>query len=148
MKTNDNETRYMIVASCDPYHARFYYPKGAKVLRRDGATPVQWVQDDDFGYGYTKDQALRMLERFASDEAKGQTFYYDAESKDNTQWPVPIFDENGYIIGNDAEAAKDWYEGPGWYNCNQTLIYLKGREYYSYDVMSYSIEEMMEEGDD
>ena len=39
---------YRIVAKCDPYNAKKHY-HGEKVIRMDGATPVEWIYDDREG---------------------------------------------------------------------------------------------------
>lgn len=52
--------KYIITKSTDAYHASRMAVKGA-VLKRDGATPVKWIYDDNYGFGYTLNEARRML---------------------------------------------------------------------------------------
>lgn len=60
----------MIVCKTDPYHAsRTTRHRGCRILRMDGATPVEWVHDDDYGYGLTLDMARHILHLYASEDS-------------------------------------------------------------------------------
>ncbi len=54
--------KYRITCKTDLYHAsRCAKHKGRKILERDGATPVKWVYDDNFGLGYTLKEVRKAL---------------------------------------------------------------------------------------
>ena len=50
---------YRIIAKCDPYNAMKHY-HGEKVIRRDGATPVEWIQDNHEGMTLNEANAVLM----------------------------------------------------------------------------------------
>lgn len=60
------EKTYRIVAKCDPYNAKKHY-HGEKVIRRDGATPVEWIHDNH--EGMTLEAANAVLLDFARETA-------------------------------------------------------------------------------
>jgi hypothetical protein len=51
------QNTYRIVASCDPYNAKKHY-HGEKVIRWNGATPVEWIHDDRTGLSLKEANAL------------------------------------------------------------------------------------------
>ena len=110
---------YMVVASCDPYNAKFHY-NGEKVLEYDGATPIEWVIDDGYGRGLTLHEALNALERIAS-LTETLSFYEDSSFE-----------------GGDFPS---WYKGAGYYMDGYDY-YLLGDRSFNYDTMYYSIEPM------
>lgn len=57
---------YRIVAKCDPYNAKKHY-HGEKVVRYDGATPVEWIHDNH--EGMTLEAANAVLLDFARETA-------------------------------------------------------------------------------
>ena len=59
---------YRVVASCDPYNARKHY-HGEAVVRREGATPVEWVVRS----GLTRERANDVIFRFVR-ESCGRYF--------------------------------------------------------------------------
>lgn len=64
---------YIITKSTDAYHASRCSHEG-RTIRKDGATPVEWVYDDNYGRGYNLNEARRELNniykerRYAGDE--------------------------------------------------------------------------------
>lgn len=56
------QNTYRIIASCDPYNAKSHY-HGEKVIRRDGATPVEWIHDNR--EGMTLEDANAVLLQYA-----------------------------------------------------------------------------------
>lgn len=138
---NENTTKMMVVAYCDPYNARFHH-HDQRVLAYDGATPVKWVMDDDYGCGISLERALCILERYASEDGYD---YYDEASLE--AW-VQDFKE-AYEYENDKPYEGDvdtsWYEGRGYYDEGMGCVYLCGDHYYRHDTMSYSIEDFVSE---
>ncbi len=55
---------WRIGALTDPHHSHLHY-HGGEVLRYDGATPVEWVHDDNNGNGYTRQEAMALLAGWA-----------------------------------------------------------------------------------
>lgn len=65
--------KYRITCKTDPYHASStgkYY--GCEILERNWRTPVKWVHDDNFGMGYTLEEARRALMHLAREDAATQ----------------------------------------------------------------------------
>lgn len=61
--------KYMITCATDPYHASHCSRhRGQKILKYDGPTPIKWVHDDGYGYGYTLDEARKILMQYARDD--------------------------------------------------------------------------------
>lgn len=54
------EKTYIITKATDAYHASRCV-RGGRVLRWDGGTPVEWVHDDNFGRGFTLEEARKEL---------------------------------------------------------------------------------------
>lgn len=136
MKTHKN---YMITASCNPYHARFHY-HGQKVLKRDGATPVEWVADDNFSEGFSEDEALERLWEmaFAETERYGNLCHEDDASFE--EW-VSFLMEDQELTRAEAVNVLSWYKGEGiYYSETNEPMMLKGKDSYSYDTMTYRIE--------
>lgn len=138
----ENTTMKMVVASCDPYNARFHH-HNQRVLKYDGVTPISWVADDDYGYGLSLDKALCILERYARED--GYDYYDEAQVE---AW-VQDFKES-YEYENDKPFEGDvdtsWYKGRGYYDSeNLYCVYSCGDEYYRHDTMSYSIEDFVAE---
>jgi len=57
---------YVITMYCDPYNAsrKYAFTHSHQVIRRDGATPVEVVRDDNFGLGYTLEEARKVLDGY------------------------------------------------------------------------------------
>lgn len=118
---------FMIVAKCDPYHAKFHW-HGEKVLKYDGATPVWWVHKD----GLTKEEALEEFRGWALEEG----FDWDEDS-------IAVFCGDEGITPEQFEKDNPWYVGPGFYDGgNNELLYAYGDEVYHDDDMTYVIKEM------
>ncbi len=62
----DMKKTYRIVAKCVPYNAKMHH-HGEKVIRRDGATPVEWLHDDR--EGLTLKEANALLLDYAKETA-------------------------------------------------------------------------------
>lgn len=127
-----SDRNHFIVARCDPYHARFHY-NGQKVLKYDGATPVEWIQDDDFGDGYTIEKAKEAIWKLALDSCDDN---WNHENDDSiADFKAQILEDHG------EDVEMDWYKGEGVYENNYPVI-LKGETSFQDDVMSYSVESM------
>lgn len=62
--------KYRITCSTDPYHAsRTAKPRGCEVLLKFGPTPVKWVHDDNYGYGFTLNAARAKLMSYAKEDS-------------------------------------------------------------------------------
>jgi hypothetical protein len=123
------KVKFAIVAKCNPYHSKFYY-LGERVLKYDGATPVEWVlQEFD-----TEDEALSELYKMAKSERGIIERTYDGvleEIKDMDD----IKDIRDYI-------DKFLEYGDGLYYSNFDFLMAEGGDSFSYDVMTYSVEEL------
>ena len=132
---------YRITANCNPYHARLHY-NGQRVLKRDGATPVKWVIED----GMTEEEALQRLWAFAREDAASNYANWsreDAESIEDMAQMMADDDSNDLTL-EQARELFDWFEGEGIYSTGSDhpeLVMLKGERSYSYDVMTYCVEE-------
>ena len=133
--TTTNNTKKMIIASCNPYNARTHY-NGERVLKYDMTTPVQWVINDGYGFGLTEEEAHKEMESYAN--AYEGASYYDETNL--AEWVQEVKD---IFADNDEEPLEDdldtsWFKGAGYYE-NQYPIYLVGDDYYREDVMTYEI---------
>lgn len=126
------QKKYRIVGSCNPYHARFHYNGYNEVLRYDGMTPVEWVVDDDYGYGFTLEEAMNKLDSYA-DNINDDTLYID------NAWLREMIEE---VVAEETSISDtSWYKGAGWYK-NNVLVYQHGDMSLRDDVMLYSITEI------
>lgn len=127
--------KYIITGSCDPYNARFHFnSSNNQPLRYDMTTPVEWVVNDDYGYGYTLEEAYNILDGYAN-QMSDDVSYCDDE------WIKQMVDEAKEY--DDIDLDTSWYKGAGWY-CGETLVYQHGDEYLRDDSMNYSIVAMDE----
>lgn len=127
--------KYIITGSCDPYNARFHFNgSNNQPLRYDMTTPVEWVVDDDYGRGYTLEEAYNILDGYAN-QMSDDVSYCDDE------WIKQMVDEAKEY--DDIDLDTSWYKGAGWY-CGETLVYQHGDEYLRDDSMNYSIVAMDE----
>jgi hypothetical protein len=124
------KVKFAIVAKCNPYHAKFHY-HGERVLKYDGATPVEWVlQEFD-----TESKALSELYKMAkSEEGIVERTYLDVlEEIKNMD---DIID-----IKNHIDNFLEYRDGL--YYCNTfEFLMAYGGDSYSYDTMTYSVEEL------
>lgn len=125
-------TKYIITAACDPYNARKHY-HGQRVLKMNMTTPVKWVHDDDYGYGYSLEEAMAKLDGYAHELGGDDTSYIDDE------YLAQLVEEVKEYEGVDLDTS--WYKGAGWY-ANEYLVYQHGDMYLRDDVIDYAIEEM------
>lgn len=119
--------KYMVVGQCNPYHAKFHYSKLNRVLKYDGATPVKWVVDDNWGEGLEEGE----LEKTFRDIAWGNNenrFHYDKEYVEDR-------------IYNEIDYDDSWFEGDGVYDENFYPVYIYGSLIIRDDVMVYTAEE-------
>lgn len=120
--------KFRIVASCDPYNARFHYHR-QEVIRYNGLTPVEWVMVDNL----TEEEAIEELRTYAfQDFCRGDYSYEDDNSIEELK---KVLEEEGC-----TDADFSWYKGAGFYTEN-IAVWLEGENSYRYDVMYYSIEE-------
>lgn len=124
-------TKYIITAACNPYNARTHY-NGERVLKMDMTTPVKWVCRDDYGSGYSLDEAMDILDSFAN-QLSDDVSYIDDE------WLKQLVAEAKEY--DDIDLDTSWYKGEGWY-ANEYQVYKHGDMYLRDDVMDYAIEEM------
>ena len=123
--------KYIITASCNPYHARCHY-NGQLVLKYDMATPVKWVADDFYGQGLSLDEAMDILDGYAN-QLNDDTHYENDESVQS--WAAELLETDGVVLDT------TWFKGAGWYE-NNVLVYKRGDMGLEDDVMYYAIEEM------
>lgn len=124
------KVKFAIVAKCNPYHAKFHY-HGERVLKYDGATPVEWVlQEFD-----TEDEALSELYKMAKSEKGIVERTYDDVLEE-------IKDMDDIIdIRNHIDKFLEYEDGL--YHCdNFEFLMADGGDSYSYDTMTYSVEEL------
>lgn len=124
--------KYKIIAKCDPYNASKHY-HGQKVVKYDGTTPVAWVVAECEEFEPLKE----MLRKWCLEECGG----YE-------EWDRDVVTErvHQYCLEGLFEAAEDMLAeyikfGDGIYAENGVQVMAKGAESYSYDVMTYVIEE-------
>ena len=127
---------YRIIAHCDPYNARFHYHSG-EVIKRDGATPVAWVIETF----RTEEEAREYLWKMAvADSNERDNLSYENDYNINDF--IDEISRNEEIPRTEAEKMFSWYEGEGVYHCDgHEPMLLKGGDSYSYDVMTYTIED-------
>lgn len=124
------KVKFAIVAKCNPYNAKFHY-HDERVLKYDGVNPVEWVlQEFD-----TEDEALSELYKMAkSEEGVVERIYED------------VLEEVKNM--NDLMDIKQHIDnflkyGDGLYYCNTfEFLMAEGDDSYSYDTMTYSVEEL------
>ena len=126
-------SKFMIVAKCDPYHARWHYNK-EPVLKYDGPTPVKWIMSEGYeDEGEAKD-ALMLFAKSCKDYERGPWRYEDNESV--------AYDKAFILEETGEEDDMSWYQGPGIYNCeSHEPVLLEGGWYFEDDTMTYSVEE-------
>lgn len=125
------QRKYIITASCDPYNARFHY-NDQRVLAHNGPTPIKWVDDDNYGDGYSFEEAMDILDRYANNLNDNTSFIDD-------DYIAQLRNEVSEDYGEELDAS--WYKGEGWYE-DQTLIYKRGDESLRDDTMTYCIEDI------
>jgi hypothetical protein len=124
------KVKFAIVAKCNPYNAKFHY-HGEKVLKYDGATPVEWVlQEFD-----TEDEALSELYKMAKSEEGIVERTYD-DVLEEIKGMDDIID-----IKNHIDKFLEYEDGL--YYCNTfDILMVKDGDSYSYVAMTYSVEEL------
>ena len=139
IKALTEEPKYMIVAMCDPYNARFHH-HDERVIKYNMTTPVEWVINDGYGEGLSKAEALHELYMMAAAD-----FYEESEHFNAADLPQYIEDyrENHPEVD---EVDTSWFKGDGWYSLeSQYPLFLNGDESYRHDVMTYQITEYIPE---
>ena len=68
--------KYCIIASCDPYNAPLHY-RGQEVIKKDGQTPVSWVEADGFETEDEAADALYELAKFSEEFDEGNDSLFD-----------------------------------------------------------------------
>lgn len=128
---------YYLVCYCNPYHARKYY-NGQKVLKRDCATPVKWVIDDDYGNGLSFDEAMERLKDIMFRHYPCAE-YYDKDSYGTMLSELKAEDED--FTEADIKAAWERFQGTGYYY-EGILILADGDTSFEDDVLDFRIEEI------
>lgn len=135
-------TLYQIVAHCDPYHAKLHISRCAKVLKRDGATPIKWVYDDNYGRGYSLEEAHKAMDDLAW-QISNRCDDFLFEDKDSVDDLINTIIEDEGLSRRKAKQLTSWYTQPGFYNPERQLLYALGDSSLDDDVMSYGIEEFV-----
>ena len=130
------EKNYIIVEKCDAYNAQVHFERGAKVLKREGATPVKWVHDDNFGHFYTLCEAQKVLLSYA----RG---YYKEHGAAREYTSIEEIEKEYQELGIATCDAEKWFKGAGFYE-NEEPLFLYNATCYNEDVLTYSIEEVEE----
>ena len=109
---------YMIVGHCNPYHSKFYCREHHRVLKygNGGITPIKWVVDDNYGLGFTGEEAEGKMREMVSEEA----FFYDESMIDD-------YRNEGY--------DDSWFKGDGYYDGNNYPLYILNSGIFRDDVM-------------
>lgn len=133
-----------IIASCNPYNAKTHY-HGEKVVQYDGATPVQWI----IGEYASADKAKDTLWKMALEECNRHDDL-SHEDSEGIEYDIAAISEDRDLDEAGVQELRnwyaDWFKGEGvYYNDSHEPMMLKGDTFYSYDVMSYGIEEIEDE---
>lgn len=128
------EQKYIIAALCDPYNARYHH-NGERVICHNGATPVEWVHDDNLGEGYSLEEAKNVLWELALHKSMNNPDWYHEDDESVAEIRRQHLEDKG------ESAEPEWYKGEGVYE-NGYPILLKGDTSFRDDEMSYSIEEL------
>lgn len=101
---------YRITCSTDPYHSSGHKRyKGHEILKKDGATPVCWVHDDNSGYGYSLAEARKILHSYATEDwlQSGEKNYhkYFSPYYQSDVWTYHIEE---FIPKNSKEHLEQW----------------------------------------
>lgn len=119
---------WAIIAHCDPYNAKSHY-HGERVVKFDGATPVSWVLKE-FS---TKTEAIERLEKFFKGDYEGEIDFYESESAARKD-----LEDMGI-----EQPDTTFWKGAGYYHTeSKELIFRKGDESYSFDTLSYYIDQI------
>lgn len=119
---------WAIIAHCDPYNSKSHY-HGERVVKFDGATPVSWLLKE-FS---TKAEAIERLEKFFKGDYQGEIDYYESESAARKD-----LEDMGI-----EEPDTTFWKGAGYYHTeSKELIFRKGDESYSFDTLSYYIDQI------
>lgn len=126
-----------IIAHCDPYNSRMYY-NGQPVVKKDGATPTAWVIGE---YATAAEAQSALWEMALEDEARHFANLSHEDDESIASMKQMLADEDEDLISEDLDGMFAWYKGEGvYYRDNNEIMCLKGDAYYTYDVMTYSIE--------
>ena len=120
---------YLIYAICDPYNAKSHH-HGEEVLKSDGATPVKWVYDNNFGHLYTREEAHKELHKLAAEKLINTAIRWESKEE------IEAFIKSEELEGEDAS----WFKGAGWYE-NTEVVFLDNSDSLSYDTMTWGIGE-------
>ena len=120
--------KFAIVAECDRLNSKCHY-NGQKVLKYDGATPIQWIQKEFDSYEEAKTALY--------EQALGE---YGAIEKDYDFVLSEV--RNSDDLNDIRDIIDDWeYWGEGVYVGSVFLI-SKGDDSYKLDDITYTIEEI------
>lgn len=127
-----------IIAHCDPHNARRHY-NGQEIVKRDGNTPVEWVM----GHYDTDDAAKSALWDFAmQDYIEHYANLVHEDNESIADMKRTLADDTG-LSPAEIDAVFSWYEGEGVYTRDgHEAVLLKGGTAYSYDTMTYYIDEL------
>lgn len=99
MEKIDMNKRYRIIVDCDAYHGQLYCGKHDQVLKRSGCTPICWVEDDNFGRGYSLQDSHIVLDKYAKMHLSNYKEFDDGIYND--------FQERIYAFGTDDSFEYD-----------------------------------------
>ena len=96
--------------------------------------------------GLTEKEALQRLWAFACEDAARNYANWSREDAESIEDMAQMMgdDESNDLTLEQARELFDWFEGEGIYSTGSEhpeLVMLKGERSYSYDVMTYCVEE-------
>lgn len=129
--------RYRIIAACDPYNTKNNY-NGQPVVKYDGNTPTRWIMES----GLSLEKAKETLWDYACQDMDRHSSNLSFEDEDNIRDFAQEIADDQEISIEEAMSMFDWFKGEGiYYSESHDPMYLKGGDSYSYDVMTYMLEE-------
>lgn len=123
---------FRIIASMSDYHSSRHPEFSSKPLvEKIGSTEYRIWKD-----GLSKEEAYKEFGKWASEEG----FWYDEEVI-GEELAGMTNEEGEPLTAEDWMQENRWYEGPGWYIADM-LVWDGKRDYFSYDIWSFEIQEM------
>ena len=123
----------IIATYCNPYNARTHY-HGEEVLKYDGITPVKWVFGEYDNEEEAKDALANLAYSYATEH--DSLSYEDYASVEDS---INCMIEDG-ATPEEVKEAFSWFKGTGIY-CDHVLEYAMGDTSFSFDVLTFMIEE-------
>ena len=93
--------KYIITCGSDPYHAsRSRRYEGKTILKRNGATPVLWIHDDNFGDGFTLEEARKVLDSYHREDGD----YANPHRHFDMSYEIDVWTYRIEVLSNDTES--------------------------------------------